>query len=231
MENNNKLVWKLEELILVNKSEEEIQNIVRTTSKEEKLNFVDSLQEGKLSRLLQADEKYNIDIENGTIKTDATGYPKTVSLKSWIKRNKYEDIISDYVNGWLSTIGRTRNILKCERHISGLNSKTKYDTFETLIDELFYRQLLECKTKEEKYFREHDEYHVLNTKLEELYHEYNTSFGLDVEYGSKGFRLCTDEENARDFTIEEMKFLISKYEELQECIDKLTIDVKNMSIE
>lgn len=225
---NNKFAWEIEKLVLLNKSEEEIQNIVRTTSKEEKISFVDSLQEGKLSKILQAEEKYNRDIENGTIKTDATGYPKVVSLKAWIKRNWYDDIISNYVNSIWTTIGRTQNILNCERHIVRLNMKTGYDKFDNFIDELFYRQLKQCILLEKNYFREHDEYTILEEKLMFNMEKYNTNFGLELSWGTKGVKLWYDDDNSRKLTIDEMKILIDKYEGLDDMIKNISKDIKEI---
>lgn len=141
MENKNEFVWKLEEMVLLNKSEYELINIVENTSKETKVNFINEMNDNKLNRILEADKKWHEDMKNDVIKKDYADRPKSVSYKAWIKRNGYLNIVSDFVNGgWEDTIGEIK-LLGCNRRLGYLEYIGKYDTFDSLIDELFYRQL------------------------------------------------------------------------------------------
>ncbi len=228
MENNNKFVWKLEEMVLLNKSENELKKIVRNTSKEYKIKFINKMNDNKLDRIFKAEKKYKEDLKNEVIKVDDTGFPKNVSLKAWIKRNNYSDIISDYTNDMWTTLGKTKNILNCERRIYKLNTKGTYDKFDNFVDELFYRQLKQCVLLEKNYFREHDEYTILEEKLMSNMKEHNTNFGLELSWGTKGVKLWYDDDNSRKLTIDEMKILIGKYEELDNMIENISKDIKEI---
>ena len=61
----------------------------------EKIEFVDSITEGKLTKIINAVKAYNADT---TIKKDEWGYPKNNSLNAWVKRNKFEDVIDTRFN-------------------------------------------------------------------------------------------------------------------------------------
>lgn len=228
MENNNKFVWKLEEMVLLNKSEEEIQDIVRNTLEEYKIEFINNINNDKLYRILEAKKRYKEDLKNEVIKVDNTGFPKNVSLKAWIKRNGYDDIISNYVNGIWTTLGKTKNILNCERHIGRLNIKGNYDKFDNFVDELFYRQLKRCVLLEKNYFREHDEYTILEEKLMSNMKKYNTNFGLELSWGTDGVKLWYDNDNSRKLTVDEMKILIGKYEGLDDMIKNISKGIKEI---
>lgn len=72
-----------------------------SVSREDKIAFVDSKTDGKLSYLLSLIEKFNADKDNLPKKDSMFGEPevKTTSLKAWIKRNdtKYsQNIIDDW---------------------------------------------------------------------------------------------------------------------------------------
>ena len=64
-------------------------------SREDKIAFVDSKQDGILSYLMMIIEKFNQDVDN--MPKDQWGNVKTVSLKAWIKKNdtKYSRPIID----------------------------------------------------------------------------------------------------------------------------------------
>lgn len=142
---------------------------------------------------------------------------KTTSLKAWIKRNdtKYERPLID---DWFK-YGKY-NILGCERNIQN-SYKGTYDYYEDLVDEVFRRQLMECERKEEKYFSEHDERSILEKKFNEKLNQYGTTFGADIWTGTGGVQVG-DSDKMRKLTIDELKELLSKYEKLDELVEKLT---------
>lgn len=215
--------WKVEEMALMNEKggiflgKEKIFDCESETSREDKIAFVDSMTDGKLSYLLSLIEKF--EGEKGTLPKDKYGYIKTVSLKAWVKRNdtKYErPIIDDYYDH-----GRYK-ILGSERHIQ-YNSKGNYDTYDDLVDESFHRQLLECKKEEKKYFAEHDEYSILKKKFRERNH--HTTFGVHICDWSNGrLTVADDDDNERDITIDELKELLAKYAQLDALVEKLTAE-------
>lgn len=152
--------WKVEDMKLLNQKgglyygKEKIYNCEHEVSREDKIAFVDSLQDGNLTYLLGLIEKFN-DEKMGLPK-DNWGGIKTVSLKAWIKRNdtktRWGIIDRDYQYGKYRMLGTGRYITS--------NQSGAYDTYEDLVDEMFHRQLRECEKKERKYFLEHDEYSI-----------------------------------------------------------------------
>ncbi len=218
--------WKVEEMTLRNEKckfhvgNTRIYSCENTTSREDKISFVDSFQEGKLSYLLGLIEKFNSDKENLPKKDSVFGEPevKTTSLKAWIKRNdtKY---LQNIIDDWFK-YGKY-NLLGCERNIQNNDGKGTYDYYEDLVDEVFHRQLIECEREEEKYFREHDEYSILKKQFEEKHQQYGTTFGVGIITGSCG--VCVgDFDNKRKITIEELKELLSKYTQMDNLVERLT---------
>lgn len=100
--------------------------------------------------------------------------------------------------------------------------KSAYDTYDDYVDEVFHRQLKECENKEREYFLEHDEYSIL--KREFLNKKYNTTFGVNITSWSSGkVCICDDvTKEEREITIEELKYLLSRYKELDELVEKIT---------
>lgn len=217
--------WKVEEMKLINEksvrfnTRERIFNCEETTSTEEKIAFIDKFQDGKLSYLLSLINKFNND-KKDLIKKDERGYVKTVSLVAWLKRNDTLNIFKTYYN-----IGRMQ-FMGCERHIEWINSKSLYDVHEELIDELFHRQLKELEKRERQYFLDHDEYSILKTEFRNKNH--NTTFGVHISDCSNGeLYICNEYKNfeyrkKRPITIDELKELLSKYEQLDKFVLELT---------
>ena len=221
--------WKVEDMALLNQKggvfigKEKIYDCESNVSREDKIAFVDSLQDGKLSYLLYLIDKFKEDYDSLAKQKSIFGNEevKTVSLKAWIKRTdtKYNRPIIDdsYKYGEYYILGSRRNITS--------NSKYTYDTYEDLVDEIFHRQLKECEDKERKYFTEHDEYSILKKKFRDR--NYNTTFGVRICDWSSGRLTIRDNENEdleRDITIDELKDLLSKYEQLDSLVEKLTAE-------
>ncbi len=210
--------WKVEDMVLLNQENyagEKIYYCERTTSREDKIAFVDSMQDGKLSYILSLIKKFNID--RASLSKDNYDNIKTVSLKAWIKRNdtKYQFLVIDdhYRYGEYRLLGIQRNI--------DSEYKGTYDTHQDLVDEAFHRQLKECEREEKQYFLDHDEYSILKKRFRDR--NYSTTFGVNIIDWSSG-RICVCNENnkERDITIDELKELLAKYEQLDLLVDKLT---------
>ena len=88
---------------------------------------------------------------------------------------------------------------------------------------MFNRQLHECKREEDRYFEQHDEYEILKEKFRNS--KYNTTFGVHISSWSTG-RICVvgEDDKERDITIEELKELLDKYDQLDKFIEKLTAE-------
>lgn len=214
--------WNVEDLVLSKQESavyidrEKIYSCESEVSREDKIAFVDKMQDGKLSYLLSLFEKYEKDKEN--MPKDSYGNVKTVSLKAWIKRNdtKYGRPLLD--NTWHYG---SYYIVGLQRSMETTQKKGNYDTYEDLVDEVFHRQLRECENMERKYFLEHDEYSVLKKRFRER--EHMTTFGVHISDWSNG-QLCvvSDSGEEREITLDELKELLGKYDQLDELVNKLT---------
>lgn len=215
--------WKVEDMVLLNQKDgkflgkEKIYDCESRVSREDKIAFVDSFQEGKLSYILALTEKFNEERE--TMPKDQFGHVKTVSLKSWIKRNdtKYNRPILDdhYKHGEYFLLGSYRNIK--------YNNKGSWDTYDDFVDEMFHRQLKKCEEEENVYFHNHDEYSILKSTFREKMDKYGTTFGVPIVVGGGVF--VGDFEKYREITIDELKDMLSKYEQLDIAIEKLTAEI------
>lgn len=220
--------WKVEEMALMNErrglivGKEKIYACESQVSREDKIAFVDSMQDGQLSYILALIDKFNED--KVALPKDKWGDVKTVSLIAWIKRNdtKYDRPLIDtmYNYGKYYLLGMTRNITH--------RYKGDYDTYDDLVDEAFHRQLKACKKQEEKYFLEHDEYSILKERFRNK--GYNTTFGVHIATCSDGKIYvyesgdsCYDSDR-REITLDELKYLLARYEELDNLVSKITAE-------
>lgn len=215
--------WKVEELALMNEKgriffgKERIYGCETEVSREDKIAFVDSMQDGKLSYLLGLIEKFKQ--EESKLPHDRYNV-KTVSLKAWIKRNdkKYEFPVIDcsYHHGQYHILGSERYLWS--------ESKGSYDTYDDLVDECFHRQLKKCENMEHTYFESIDEYSILNKKVRAMVDRLGTTFGVQISmWGNGNLTICNGEGGeSRKITLDELRFLVAKYEELEAFIDKLT---------
>lgn len=217
--------WNVEEMKLLNENtrtyigQKIIYSCEYTTSKEDKIAFIDTMQQGKMTYLLNLIEKFNKE-KNDLPKND-WGQVKTVSLKAWLKRNDHEQLIDNYYH-----YGTIR-FLNIERHIENADHKRyMYDTFENFVDECFHRQLVKCKQMEKEYFLSHDEYSILKKEFREYAEKHGTTFNVDIMWSSDGkVYVYETMENKREITIDELKLLIGKYNELEAFIDSLSFDI------
>lgn len=229
--------WKVEELKLRNENcktyvgKERIFNCESELTREEKIAFVDSMQNGKLSYILELVDKFNRD--KFTLPKDAYGNVKTVSLKAWINRNDTKYGNTDYtriIDSWYN-YGKI-HFLGCKRWITWddfENEKTysSYDTYADYVDEIFHRQLQQCLKMENEYFRAHDEYEILKEKFRNK--NYSTTFGVNIRMRSNNCIYVYETEGEgreREIAIDELKYLLSKYDELDKLVEKITKETK-----
>lgn len=210
--------WNVEDMKLLNQKcnifigKEKIYNCENEVSREEKIKFVDKMKDGKLSYILNLAQKLERDKENMSV--DQLGDVKTISLKAWIKRNDDKKLIDSTYK-----YGNIRFLAK--RNIQSINLKYAYDTYDNYVDEIFHRQLKECEQMEHEYFLEHDEYSILKQKFRDK--KYCTAFGVHINIWSNGrICVCDKNENERDITIDELKYLLGKYDELDRLVEKIT---------
>lgn len=215
--------WKVEEMKLMNDCKMNVDGRMRYSFENnisigDKIQFVDSMNNGELSYVLELVGKFNKERES--LPKDGRGNVKTVSLKAWLKRNDPKRMCDSSYNYGEIYLLRTR------RSIYRLGYGNNSETFNDYVDDVFHEQLNRCKEKEEAYFLEHDEYSILKAKFREYEDKYRTTFGVHIPYWSSG-KVCVrdDNDNERDITIEELKKLLSKYEELDRLVEKITEEI------
>lgn len=198
-----------------------------TTSLEDKIAFIDTHKEGRMTAALNLIKKYREDLASGVIKseTDFSGnkVAKTVSLKAWLAKN---DTASpslcdrDYYHGGFRGFG-----YGVSPNIKYLDTPAAHST-EDFVCEAFHSLLLDLVGEEEKYFHEHDEYEIAKQKLRDnkyVKHLVNLSIWSsgeikhrppqkEGESENKWYERCC---NARNLTLEEINELLEKADELK----------------
>ena len=207
--------WNIEELKLMNNNNS--RNVCfpceRTVSREDKITFVDKMQDGKLSYILALQEKFKQDKPN--LPKDKWGGVKTVSLKAWLNKNDDRHLSdTSFHYGKIRICDTTINIQS--------DNMSGFWIYDNLIDETFHRQLCECARQEEIYFKTHDEYEILKTTLKEKIDKLHTTFGVKIITSSNGSMSVGEFNNCRPITIEEIKELLVRYEMLEQVITELT---------
>jgi len=220
--------WKMEDMKLYNESKEKggtefCQEIIyeceNKVSRKDKIAFVDKMQDGKLSYLLELTSKFINNKEDLT--KDKYGKIRTVSLKAWIKKSDIRNVLDNKFNyGGYYLLGTSRNITS--------KFKGRYDTYDDLVDEMFHRQLQQCELDEKKYFLQNDRYSVLKNKLDYKIDRYHTTLGVNIIPGNNGEIYIYGEDKKREITIEEIQILLDKYDRLEKFIKvlKSEVDIK-----
>lgn len=188
-------------------------------SREDKIAFVDSFTDGKLSYILNLCEKFKKE-KDGLPQAGNYGGVKTVSLLAWLKRNDtgYNRAVFErnYNYGSFSLLSSVRFIQHYEK-------KGSWDTYDDFADECFHRQLKACERKEQEWHEEHDEYCILRNKLRDK--GANITFGVPLVFWSTGKIEIRDEHNkelTRELTLDEIKELLEKHEQVESYIEKLS---------
>ena len=188
-------------------------------SREDKIQFLDSLND-KFSTALELFDKFSK--EKADMPKDNFGNVKTVSLKAWLKRNDQHHIFdAEYRYGKLRGLS---GINMPERYIES-NAKSGYDFYDDIVDETFRRTLQNtCLREEKEYFRSHDEYQMLVDKVQRGLSDGDFhTFGIPIVYGTDGIHISDEKhENYRRATLEELKVLVDKNEQVKEFIEMLT---------
>ena len=211
--------WKVEDMKLLNSPKVEVEGrhvngmvceCELTTSREDKIAFVDSMNEGKLSYFLALCDKFESERDSLPTYDSQYGFKRinTNSLIAWIKRNetrfKGHMLDTTYQYGNFYLLGAERNIIS--------NYARTYDLYDDFVDEVFHRQIEKCMDMEQTYFSSHDELSVLKKKIDELRAVYHTNFGLPLTWG---LRLRLSDDATRELTLEEAKKLLATYEKLE----------------
>lgn len=219
--------WRVEELKLKKEAESNLDNYLNGVlhlksdfkfacenelSTEDKIETIDKYTNNKMTRFIEASKKF--DEEKDSMPKDSWGHVKTVSLNAWIKRNGYSDFIdTNYNYGQINLLGAYLYI-------------QYYKDIDKNIDMLFHRLLIDLMRKEEIYFKQVDEFEILKERLRNYIRRYG-SLGVELAYGTMGVRIYdSNDENARQITLEEARLLVSKYEEIEKFISEKEKEIK-----
>ena len=161
-EKNMSYEWNAEDMKLMNEkcnnyiNGEKIYSDENKVSREEKIEFLDKMNDDKISYMLKLADKFQEDKDK--LAKDEYGYYKDASLKAWLKKNDYRNIVdtSKTLIGSITLVGYD-SFGYGRRNIQNINLQANYDLHEDFVDELFHRQLKICEKQEEQYFTEHDE--------------------------------------------------------------------------
>lgn len=218
--------WKVENMALMNEKaniyicNEKIYKAENELTREEKIEFLDSMNDGLTSYILGLADKLKEDKANGVIKKDKYGQMSAVSFTAWIKRNDTRNCVDIIYDRGSINFTPYRNINMLNTNISMFRDSTYTD----YVDEAFHLQLKELETQEKQYFRKHDEYEILKTKVSKYSDKYGT-FGLNIWKTSRGLYFYkNDDANSlgRQITLDELKLLNNKYEEMDKLYQKIS---------
>lgn len=147
-------------------------------SMEDKVEFVDRMQDGKLSSFLGLAKAYQEAIP--AMKKDAKGNPTDYAKKAWVRKNDIQGLIcrtTDSYNNY-GDFDLLDNRVNLFTYHGRMETKGK-EVEERLINNLFHRQLLECKKKEYDYFCSQDKATQLVKSVKKKYYEHRIEWDLD----------------------------------------------------
>lgn len=238
--------WNVEDMQLMNEKcnifigGNKIYNIETELSREEKIEFLDRMNEGKISYILNLADKFQNDKDN--LAKNRRGEISDISLKKWLEKNDNRGLIDtgkSSIGTGKSSIG-TINLLNYTRysgrHIQDINIISASDVYCDFVDSLFHRQLEICEKQEKRYFAEYkryfaelDDYNILSRKVSDYMYKYNISFGKEIwQSGNRLFFKDRQTEDERDLTIDELKVLEAAFEKIKGTMDKIIKSLPEM---
>lgn len=218
--------WKIEDMALMNEKgniyicNEKIYKAENELTREEKIEFLDSMNDGLTSYILNLADKLKEDKANGVIKKDKYGQMNTISFAAWIKKNDTRNCVDSTYDRGEIRFSPCRNINRLDTNVSMFRSSIYTD----YVDEAFHIKLKDFEKQERQYFKSHDEYEILKTKVSKYSDKYGT-FGLNIWKTSRGLYFYkNDDANSlgRQITLDELKLFYSKYEEMDKLYSKIT---------
>ena len=200
-------------------------------TREEKIEFVDSLTDGALTYLICLAKKFDEDKASGKLKVGEWNIVKKNSLLAWLKKNDTRALIEQrFCVGeiYASSISSQYKLTFPVRSIENFNEKRHYDLYDDYAEETFHRVLLDLAKKEKKYFDEHDEYTLLEKEAYKTIDRFGT-FGSIISIGSDGLLIYPEAEGAfgkrnRKLTVEELNAIIEKGKKVEALINELSED-------
>lgn len=191
---------------------------MRTTSREDKIEFIDRMNDNKLSYIFSLASKFEKDVKDGIIKKDKKGRLNSKSLIAWLYKNDtmglgYREF--DYGNIC---------ILGVEFFIG--NVKDYYGIYDNLIDEIFHHQLIYCEEQEKRHFEDNDEYTIKSNELYNIIHSNKYSLFNYIIHNER--IVLKSGESIRPLTLQEINTLIEEYKKIDIYVEQLrnTINIK-----
>lgn len=190
---------------------------------EEKVKFMDELENGIASYMLNMIEKW--ENEKDSLPKNNWGTTKTVSKKAWIKRNDERKIINnDYKIGEYYMFGNNF------KELSLICPTTEYGydevyTGESIVNQWFHDFLNKLYIKEKEYFKSINPFEIKLKKIQ----EYAGQYGIldnkklnNIKYKNKGYKDNVIEE--------ELDIFIETYEKIEKYYENMIRDL-NIKLE
>lgn len=231
---NTMFEWYVQVMKLMNEksniyiNNEKIYKAENELSREEKIEFLDKMNDDKISYMLKLADKFQEDKDK--LSKDEYGFYKNASLRAWLKKNDYRNIVDTskpYI-GSITLVGY--DSFGCgRRNIQNINLQARDDCRKDFVDELFHRQLKECEKQEKQYFAEYDDYKILSRKVSDYMYKYNISFGKEIwQRGNRLFFKDIQSYCERDLTMDELKVLEAAFEKIKDTMDEITKSLPEM---
>lgn len=213
-------MYKKEELKFLNMNIiNKIFEIEVELSLEEKIKFINEIEDGKATYLLNLFTKWLKDKE--TLPKGKYNKINTSSKKAWIRRNdklKIIDIEYDYGSYYFLGSKYPDMDLKCPTTDWGYN---KQYTGSHIVHQWFHDLCIKLKNEENKYFKTIDPIEIKLKELKELAKGYNLSFGNkclnDILWNNK---------LKEELTEEKLDKFIETYNKLDKFVDKLSKELE-----
>ena len=208
-----------------------------TVPVEDKVEFIDRMQSGKLSYIVGLAKAYQAAIPS--MKKGVDGNPTDYAKKAWVRKNDIQGLIcrntdSYHDYGDFAILNHRINLFAYPDRLH-----TRYKTTENvLIDTLFHKQLLECEREESRYWFSQDETAQLLAKVDEKCRthglfllEMENEFDLEIQIANKPFEkntviittysdyYCVEQE--KEFSLDEVHQLDAELTTLDELQAKI----------
>jgi hypothetical protein len=201
----------------------EVLEIETELSIEEKIKFIDEVEDGIASYMINILTKW--ENEKDSLPKDNYGSPKTVSKKAWIKKNDERKIINiEYSIGNYYLFGTkyTSMSLTCPTTEHGYQL---FYTDDDIVNQWFHDLCIKLYRKEVEYFESINPFDIKLNKV----HEYANQYGIldnkklnDIKYTNSGYK--------DNVTEKELDIFIEAYEQIEKYYEVTIVDL-NLKLE
>lgn len=183
----------------------------------EKIQFVDSIQDGGLSKTLEIIDKFVIDRQH--LPQDKDGEIRTASLTAWLKRNDKDNLVvkTNYDCGRLKITNHSPRFCTNCCVLSNYTVLNRPALVSNLIEQAFHAQLLDCLQQEREYYRKHDPMTTMRGEFIKNLEGYGAVTNTPISYDSHGnVFVCKDWDGneKRPISKQELEYLLRRYVQL-----------------